>query len=93
MSQSNQSDQFKKLKQHVEEKDFDNFNRFLDNNEISKKTLNSILCYTLQNYISNYEMIDYIQLLIEKGADQNAMFHTNHQIKVQELMKKIMSVS
>ena len=76
MSQSNQSDQFKKLKQHVEEKDFDNFNRFLDNNEISKKTLNSILCYTLQNYISNYEMIDYIQLLIEKGADQNAMFHT-----------------
>ena len=75
MSQSNQSEQFKRLKQHVEEKDFDNFNRFLDNNEISKKTLNSILCYTLQNYISNYEMMDYIQLLIEKGADQNAMFH------------------
>jgi hypothetical protein len=75
MSQSNQSDQFRILKQYIEQKDFDNFNRFLDNNEISKKTLNSILCFTLQNYRSNYEMTDYIQLLIEKGAEQNSMFH------------------
>ena len=75
MSQSNQSEQFRILKQYIEQKDFDNFNRFLDNNEISKKTLNSILCFTLQNYRSNYEMTDYIQLLIEKGAEQNSMFH------------------
>ena len=75
MSQSNQSEQFKLLKQYIEQKDFDNFNRVLDNNEISKKTLNSILCFALQNYRSNYEMIDYIQLLIEKGAEQNSMFH------------------
>ena len=75
MSQSNQSEQFRILKQYIEQKDFDNFNRFLDNNEISKKTLNSILCCTLQNYRSNYEMTDYIQLLIEKGAEQNSMFH------------------
>ena len=75
MSQSNQSEQFRILKQYIEQKDFDNFNRFLDNNEISKKTLNSILCLTLQNYRSNYEMTDYIQLLIEKGAEQNSMFH------------------
>ena len=75
MSQSNQSEQFRILKQYIEQKDFDNFNGYLDNNEISKKTLNSILCFTLQNYRSNYEMTDYIQLLIEKGAEQNSMFH------------------
>ena len=75
MSQSNQSEQFRILKQYIEQKDFDNFNRFLDNNEITKKTLNFILCFTLQNYRSNYEMTDYIQLLIEKGAEQNSMFH------------------
>ena len=74
MSQTNQSEQFRILKQYIEQKDFDNFNGFLDNNEISKKTLNSILCFTLQNYRSNYEMSDYIQLLIEKGAEQNSMF-------------------
>ena len=75
MSQTNQSEQFRILKQYIEQKDFDNFNGFLDNNEISKKTLNSLLCFTLQNYRSNYEMTDYIQLLIEKGAEQNSMFH------------------
>ena len=75
MSQANQSEQFRILKLYIEQKDFDNFNGFLDNNEISKKTLNSILCFALQNYRSNYEMIDYIQLLIEKGAEQNSMFH------------------
>ena len=75
MSQINQSEQFRILKQYIEQKDFDNFNGYLDNNEISKKTLNSILCYTLQNYRSNYEMSDYIQLLIEKGAEQNSLFH------------------
>ena len=74
MSQTHQSEQFRILKQYIEQKDFDNFNGFLDNNEISKKTLNSILCFTLQNYRSNYEMSDYIQLLIEKGAEQNSMF-------------------
>ena len=75
MSQTNQSEQFRILKQYIEQKDFDNFNGFLDNNEISKKTLNSLLCFTLQNYRSNYEMTDYIQLLIYKGAEQNSMFH------------------
>ena len=75
MSQSNQSEQFRILKQYIEQKDFDNFNGFLDNNEISKKTLNLLLCFTLQNYRSNYEMTDYIQLLIEKGAEQNSLFH------------------
>lgn len=39
MSQSNQSEQFRILKQYIEQKDFDNFNRFLDNNEISKKNV------------------------------------------------------
>ena len=75
MSQTNQSEQSRILKQYIEQKDFDNFNGFLDNNEISKKTLNLLLCFTLQNYRSNYEMTDYIQLLIEKGADQNSIFH------------------
>ena len=75
MSQTNQSEQFRILKQYIEQKDFDNFNGYLDNNEISKKTLNSLLCFTLQNYRSNYEMTDYIQLLIYKGAEQNSMFH------------------
>ena len=92
MSQSNQSEQFRILKQYIEQKDFDNFNRFLDNNEISKKTLNSILCFTLQNYRSNYEMTDYIQLLIEKAQNKIQCFIIKLQIKVQESMKKIMLV-
>ena len=75
MSQSNLSDHFQTLKKYIEQKDFDNFNLFLDTNEISKKTLNSILFFALQNYRSNYEMLDYINLLIVKGADQNLMFH------------------
>ena len=74
MSQSNLSDHFQTLKKYIEQKDFDNFNLFLDTNEISKKTLNSILFFALQNYRSNYEMLDYINLLIVKGADQNLMF-------------------
>ena len=75
MSQSNLSDHIRTLKQYIEQKDYDNFNYFLDNYEISKKTLNSVLCFALQNYRSNYEMMDYITLLIERGADQNSTFH------------------
>ena len=75
MSQSNLSEHIRTLKQYIEQKDFNNFNLFLDTNEISKKTLNSVLCFALQNYRSNYEMMDYINLLIERGADQNSMFH------------------
>ena len=76
MSQSNLSEHIRTLKQYIEQKDYDNFNSFLDDNEVSKKTLNSILCFALQNYHSNYEMVDYIQLLIAKGADPNSMFHS-----------------
>lgn len=76
MSQSNLSEHIRTLKQYIEQKDFDNFNRFLDTYEISKKTLNSVLCFALQNYRSNYEMMDYINLLIERGADQNSTFHS-----------------
>jgi ankyrin repeat protein len=75
MSQSNLSETIRRLKQYIEQKDFDTFNRFLDTNEISKKTLNSVLCFALQNYRSNYEMMDYINLLIARGADQNLIFH------------------
>ena len=75
MSQQNLSEYIRTLKQYIEQKDFDNFNFYLDNNEISKKTLNSVLCFALQNYRSNYEMMDYINLLIERGADQNSIFH------------------
>ena len=75
MSQSNLSEHIRRLKQYIEQKDFDTFNRFLDTNEISKKTLNSVLCFALQNYRSNYEMMDYINLLIARGADQNLIFH------------------
>ena len=75
MSQSTMSEQFRILKQYIEQKDYDNFNGFLDNNDISKKTLNSLLCLTLQIYRSNFQMTDYIELLIAKGAEQNSMFH------------------
>ena len=75
MSQSNLSEHIRTLKQYIEQKDFYNFNLFLDTYEISKKTLNSVLCFALQNYRSNYEMMDYINLLIERGADQNSTFH------------------
>ena len=74
MSQSHLSDHFKTLKKYIEQKDLNNFNLFLDTYEISKKTLNSILFFALQNYRSNYEMMDYINILILKGADQNSMF-------------------
>ena len=74
MSQSTMSEQFRILKQYIEQKDYDNFNGFLDNNDISKKTLNSLLCLTLQIYRSNFQMTDYIELLIAKGAEQNSMF-------------------
>ena len=43
MSQSNLSEQIRTLKQYIEQKDFYNFNLFLDTYEISKKTLNLIL--------------------------------------------------
>ena len=76
MSQSNLTEHIRTLKQYIEQKDYDNFNSFLDENEVSKKTLNSILCFALQNYHSNYEMVDYVQLLIAKGADPNSMFHS-----------------
>ena len=75
MSQSNVSELIRTLKQYIEQRDFNNFNYFLDTHEISKKTLNCVLCFALQNYRSNYEMMDYINLLIERGADQNSMFH------------------
>jgi len=75
MSQSNLSETIRRLKQYIEQKDLEDLNDFLDKNETSKKTLNSILCYALQNYRSNYEMTDYINLLIAKGADQNSFFH------------------
>ena len=74
MSQSQSSDQFKTLKKFIEQKELDNLNLFLDSYEISKKTLNSVLLFALQNFRSNYEMIDYINILILKGADQNSMF-------------------
>ena len=74
MSQSHLSDHFKTLKKYIEQKDLNNFNLFLDTYEISKKTLNSVLFFALQNYRSNYEMMDYINILILKGADQNSMF-------------------
>ena len=75
MSQSNLSEHIRTLKQYIEQRDFNNFNLVLDNYEISKKNLNSVLCFALQNYRSNYEMMDYINLLIERGADQNSLFH------------------
>ena len=75
MSQSNLSEHIRTLKQYIEQKDISNFNYVLDTNEISKKNLNSVLCFALQNYRSNYEMMDYISLLIERGADQNSLFH------------------
>ena len=75
MSQSNLSETIRRLKQYIEQKDLEDLNDFLDKNETSKKTLNSILCFALQNYRSNYEMTDYINLLIAKGADQNSFFH------------------
>ena len=87
MSQTHQSEQFRILKQYIEQKDFDNFNGFLDNNEISKKTLNSILCFTLQNYRSNYEMSDYIQLLIEKAIISQQEIRDAARIIQQELEK------
>ena len=74
MSQSHLSDHFKILKEYIEQKDYENLNLFLDTNEIPKKTLNSILFYTLQNYRSNYQMCDYIDILIMKGADRNSIF-------------------
>ena len=73
---STASEQKKKLIQFIEQKDLDNFSIFLDNTtNISKNTLNIILCFALQNYSSNFEMMEYIQLLLEKGADQNCIFH------------------
>ena len=87
MSQSNLSETIRRLKQYIEQKDLDDFNDFLDKNEISPKNLNSILCFALQNYRSNYEMIDYISLLIAKGADQNSFFHnksSNQQTRIDE---------
>ena len=73
---STASEQIKKLKQFIEQKDLDSFSIFLDNtSNISKNTLNIILSFALQNYRSNFEMMEYIQLLTAKGADQNCIFH------------------
>ena len=88
MSQSNVSEHIRTLKQYIEQKDFDSFNRFLDTYEIPKKTLNSVLCFALQNYRSNYEMMDYINLLIEKGADQNSMFYNKSSSQGQRIDEK-----
>ena len=88
MSQQNPSEQIRTLKQFIEQKEYDNFEAYFEENDISEKTKNSILCFALQKYRTNYQMIDYIQILLDKGADPNSMFQSKSSIPGQRIEEK-----
>ena len=60
--------------QLLERNNFDKFNSYINSNEIPNYVLNSLLCFCLQNYSNNNNLIEQIKLLIHKGVDINIKF-------------------
>ena len=60
--------------QLLEQNNYDGFNSYINSTKISKNILNSLLCYCLQNYAKNINIINQIKSLIRKGADIDIRF-------------------
>ena len=60
--------------QLLEQNKFDKFNSYINSTKITKNTLNSLLCFCLQNFPKNNKIIEQIKLIISKGADIDSKF-------------------
>ena len=60
--------------QYIENNNFEKFNSYITSTKLHKSTLNSLLCFCLQNYAKNRNLLDQIKLLIYKGADTDIIF-------------------
>ena len=60
--------------QLLDQNNYDAFNSYVNSTKISKNILNSLLCYCLQNFAKNINIINQIKLLIRKGADLDIKF-------------------